>query len=61
MNIKALLFGYVTAELVAADPAGALSDYAKRGVRYWKPVNTAPLTFRICLAKSQWRLLSARF
>lgn len=57
MNIKALLFGYVTAELVAADPAGALSYYAKQGVRYWKPVNTAPLTFHICLTKSQWRFL----
>lgn len=49
MNLFRYLTGYVTVELVSADPAGALSAFAGRGIRYWNPRQTAPLTLHLCI------------
>lgn len=41
--------GVIQVEVTSADPAAALSAWAKAGIRFWDPKLTGPLTLRVFL------------
>ena len=59
MSLSAYLRGTVRVECVCADPGGALSAWAERGLRFWDPVLTEPLTLQADLNRRDLQKLEA--
>lgn len=59
MSLSSYLRGTLLVECVCADPGGALSAWAERGIRFWDPVLTEPLTLQVTLNRRDLRKLEA--